>query len=73
MPVTAAEFETLIAARRRELVAEGASSDAIAYRISVMRHMRDALILRAEVRALPTVGDERARAPARPARGDRGD
>ncbi|HET6850499.1 MAG TPA: hypothetical protein VFH74_16705 [Gaiellales bacterium] len=65
MPLPAAEFETLLAQRRSELVADGASEDAIAYRIAVMRHTRDALILRAQLRALPTAGDEPARAPAR--------
>ena len=65
MPVAAAEFEALLAQRRRELVAEGASGDAVAYRMAVMCHTREALILRAQIRALPTADDRPARVPGR--------
>jgi hypothetical protein len=61
-----AAFESLLGERRRELTAEGASPDEIAYRLAVMRHTRDSLILRAEIRALPTAVDGRPGARRRP-------
>jgi hypothetical protein len=58
VPISAGEFASLLEQRRAEMIAEGASCDAIAYRLAVMRHTRDALELRTALRALPTAGED---------------